>query len=48
MKAIQSTMAEPVAYNKCENDESDTFNQHKFNDIQDLLRTHNSSVQDER
>lgn len=48
MKVLQTTKAEPVACNECENNESDTFNQHKSNEIQDLLNVHNSPIEDER
>lgn len=44
MKVIQSTMADTVTCN----DECVDKNEHKLNEIQDLLKTHNNPVQDER
>lgn len=48
MKVLQSGEIETVACNECDKNECDSFNQHKSNEIQDLLKAHNSPVQDER
>lgn len=50
MKVLQSIKAEPIACNDefVAKNTSDSSNQHKLNDIQDLLKAHNGSVQDDR
>lgn len=50
MKVLESTMAEPVVCNdECgDKNASEGSNQHKLNEIQDLLTAHNRPAQNER
>ncbi|XP_055315684.1 dual specificity protein phosphatase 18 isoform X2 [Sitodiplosis mosellana] len=42
MKVLQSAKTESAVCNECEKNESNAFDQHKTNVIQDLLKTHNN------
>lgn len=49
MKVLQSTKAEPVICNDaCDKNASESSNQHKLNEIQDLLKAHNGPPQNDR